>query len=518
MEFEALECSTDSEEFEIHGSAVEIDDSPGRVSCELIVLQEIPFDDCNQLELMVSEGEDLPRAASSPTAESTDPPQQQEASPEWSPPPGPSLQDTQLQSACLPFLQWMCQPPITQIEALIKARRVKAMTQLQPIKLNLRFVFGLLMAKSAIDSPDLRCLTSLEVCKALSDALDGRKVGSARIHAVFLLVKKVLVYLASIDSAQQRQFLAPTCHASYVYVESICSDNSHRRKQEARNRAVLGVQTSKLLHKSQPASRRGMPSLPAGAFDMPSMLGPLETTVEPPPRTLPAAPIIVESAELSPNELTQEELKKVAAGAMTYLRENPDGAYFMHHLVAATLSLGLAPRSQVLKQLRIGSTFVKEADGRYWIRMLAELNKNGRPTVFSLPNELTAPFDHYFEAVRPRLLQLHEVGEQHDYVFFKKNGTAPRAEFSELTSLATQQLIGRPVNAHAFRSAVVTTFYQTGASQSQMDVLASIMAHDPSTARNYYFRPQMAKAAVDTGNRMVQALSMSERVMVVGDW
>lgn len=500
IEFDALEYEFDTS---THMALYHV---PGGVTSDSDASNEIPADSSSQPELVIAESEDLSHVVTSPADSSADHSQPQQQSPSSPPPPGPSLQDTQLQTACLPFLQWMCQPPISQIEALIKARRVKAMTQLQPVKLNLRFVFSLLLAKGVIETPDLQCLTRLQVCKILSEALDERKVGSARIHAVFLLVKKVLVYLASRDSTQQRQYLAPTCHASYMYVECICSDSSHRRKQEARNRAALGVQTSKLLHKSQPASQRGLLSLPAGAFDMPSMLGPLETCESPPspPRLVHVPAAAMEHDDPSPNELTREELKSVAAGAMAYLRDHRDGAYFMHHLVVATLSLGLAPRSQVLKQLRIGSSFVKEADGRYWVRVLAELNKNGRPTVFALPVELTEPFDHYFHTLRPRLLV--QSGNEHDYVFFKKNGTAPRADFSELTSLATQQLIGRPVNAHAFRSAVVTTFYQTGATQSQMDVLANIMAHDPATARTYYFKPQMAQAAIETGERMMDAL------------
>jgi hypothetical protein len=32
----------------------------------------------------------------------------------------PLMQDLQLQAECLPFLQWMCQPQVTQVEALVK--------------------------------------------------------------------------------------------------------------------------------------------------------------------------------------------------------------------------------------------------------------------------------------------------------------------------------------------------------------------------------------------------------------
>ena len=62
----------------------------------------------------------------------------------------------------------------------------------------------------------------------------------------------------------------------------------------------------------------------------------------------------------------------------------------MSYLVTSTLCLGLAPRSQVLKQLQLGTSFEKnEDDGRYWVRLLAEMSKNGKPTTFALPLELT---------------------------------------------------------------------------------------------------------------------------------
>ena len=66
-----------------------------------------------------------------------------------------------------------------------------------------------------------------------------------------------------------------------------------------------------------------------------------------------------------------------------------------------------------------------------------------------------------------------------------------------------------PTLAPLGRSAVITTFWETGATQSQMDVLAELMAHSSDTARTFYFKPQMAKAAVDTNNRMLQALELA---------
>jgi integrase len=176
--------------------------------------------------------------------------------------------------------------------------------------------------------------------------------------------------------------------------------------------------------------------------------------------------------------------------------------WFAALLVTAILCLGLAPRSQVLAQLRIGSSFVKhEEGGRYWVKLLADMNKNARPTTFPLVQELTPALDLYLQTVRPRLLRT--VGDAaHDYVFFKRNGSAPRSDFKSCTTLVTQQMLGRAVNPHAFRSAVITLYVDTGATQSELDNLACIMAHSADTAKAYYYRPAAHQKAIAANDRM----------------
>jgi hypothetical protein len=450
-----------------------------------------------------------------------------------------ALRDDQLQACCLPFLQWLCTSPLTAVEALVKARRISHIKQLQPVKLNLRFIFLLLLDGAtgrASQEMELVTLTLLPTCQTLAAKLDQRQVGEARIYAIFLLVKKVLTYLASCEGAARRQFLTPNIYASYTYVDAICSESGQRRKQEARNRALLGKHGSTALqkaHRFQASHVTAAGGMPASAFQMPSISHSVTTVRQlpasppytasaaaagPARATIPAAAVATaatttppheEADRASPNELTEDELTAVAQGSLAYVQQRgEDRSLFVPHLVTATLCLAMAPRSQVLRELKIGSSFVKKADGRYWVQMLAELNKNGKPTLFPLPMELTRPYDYYLESVRPRLL-----GDiRHDYVFCKQNGTAPRADFGSLTALSTQQLLGRPVNPHAFRSAVVTTYYSRAhATNSDMLTLASIMAHEPATARNYYFRPQMAQAGLSTSDRLCQALQ------IVGD-
>ena len=448
--------------------------------------------------------------------------------PPLAPAPAPAtaqiLNEADLQRNCYRFLQWLTQGPLTQCEALVKTRRVNSMTQLQPIRLNLRFLFALLQQRGAVIGVDLEVFTRLPICQALYEALTGRQVGSGRIHALFLLIKKILVFLTSERSAKEQKYIQPSTLDSYFYVDGVCSENSQRRKQESRNRILLGVQASRRARQSV--------SNPRAVFQVPTVWSSTSASSEEHDSQHEEAPASaasaaserassVESDAIDCNELSPEELKLVAQGCLRALKdatpemevatmESPrakDNA-FVNYLATATLCLAMAPRSQVLKELRIGQTFVKEEDGLYWVKMPAEYNKNARPTLFALPAELTAPFDLYLRSIRPRLV--HGTA-QHNYVFFKRNGAAPRSDFSELTAAATQQLLNRPVNAHAFRSALITTYYAAGATQCDMNTLANIMAHDPTTARNYYYRQEMAQAALNTGQRMADLLEISEQ-------
>ena len=94
----------------------------------------------------------------------------------------------------------------------------------------------------------------------------------------------------------------------------------------------------------------------------------------------------------------------------------------------------------------------------------------------------------------------------HAYVFFKKTGDAPRLDFSNSTRAVTSRLIGREINAHAFRAGIITTCYEEGATQSEMDTLASLMAHDSNTAKNYYYRPKFQRAALNANQKMTSLL------------
>ena len=274
--------------------------------------------------------------------------------------------DDELQAALFPFLHWLSQPPLTPCEVLVKGRgRLKCQTQLQPIRCNLKFIFSILNLKKVTDTVDLRVLTRIDACQALFDALGERRVGSVRYHALFLIIKKALVYLSSSESTARREYLPVSLYPSYSFVDSVCADSGFRRKQESRDRCLLGIQaTQQLLHDHHGRQ-------PPRPFAVPATWSGSSTTPDPPQQQMTKPSVALASsaasgrtsvassspASTSPNEMTQAELQLVTNGCLAKIQEfmaapTPSDAttrstrdrYFMALIVTITLCLGLAPR------------------------------------------------------------------------------------------------------------------------------------------------------------------------------
>lgn len=126
------------------------------------------------------------------------------------------------------------------------------------------------------------------------------------------------------------------------------------------------------------------------------------------------------------------------------------------------------------------------------------MSKSGRAVLFALPSELTVLFDFYLQIVRPRLL----APMDHDYVFVNRNGSGPRSEIRSCVALSTQHAIGRTLTPHSFRKSIVTAFWGSGATESELYELSDIMAHTVQTAKASYYAPNRAKAALAASDRM----------------
>ena len=131
--------------------------------------------------------------------------------------------------------------------------------------------------------------------------------------------------------------------------------------------------------------------------------------------------------------------------------------------------------------------------------------KSGKAANFPLAPEITPAMDFYLATIRPQLLGV----KQHDYLFCKLNGDPPHEtlSYSDWTKKVANELIGRPINGHAFRDGVIVTHYDSGATQAEMNQLADVMGHDPATARNHYYRADARKQALGIHERMRVAVA-----------
>lgn len=142
--------------------------------------------------------------------------------------------------------------------------------------------------------------------------------------------------------------------------------------------------------------------------------------------------------------MSKAEMKAVLNGSILWMKTAiddgrcaitvKDAKRFAAYLVTSVLVL-IAPRTQVLAQIKIGSSFTRDnTDGKFWIKLRAEQSKNNKPVLMAIPTTITPYFTYYLTVARETILRetrKHHRQQQVDgqYVFLKKDGTGPRSDF-----------------------------------------------------------------------------------------
>jgi hypothetical protein len=462
------------------------------------------------------------------------------------------ITSTAFKAICQGFLDWLAQPSSTPFDALVKQKRVIKESQIYPVKNNLRFIIHFIIQNAICPLQNLRLmvLTRLDVCQKIYELLLKRSVGSGRIHAIFLLIKKILGWTSSQQSMRTRQFIPPHTFPSFQFVDGICHEASVKRKQDARNRPLVLTQPNR--------ARRGgglflneesyLPKNNVNLVGHYDDKGENTKSVDRSNNHDSNSALRIQNMSTHTKSsvvLSREELSRVAEGTLEYLKQVRENRMMMKHkepseeeeempftisgairyaryLATATFALALAPRSQVLRQMCLGSTFVEE-EGNYWIKIPAEQSKNGKPILLMLPGVLSEPYRFYLKYIRPILLgkvgkekpqstnnninedQL-ENGIDEEFVFVQRNTGRPVKDFSGWTKSTCLELIGKAVNAHMFRHSIITMYYDSGANESELFQLATLMGHDPMTQRNYYVRPKWNDSIVRANQRVMGML------------
>ena len=279
---------------------------------------------------------------------------------------------------------------------------------------------------------------------------EGRK--SERIYQITLLMRRIMEYLAELQSRTTHTFRSPKEFPAWKKVDQVNKLSNKKRKYDQRDR-MAGLNeslTSKLMTEQE------LGKLVSGTMAVMS-------------------------------ELEQRHL------ASTTALSNAEQRWYTDCLITAMLVLGLAPRQQVLRALTTcpnGAPFQptlippgvgpNQSETQYEIRMSAHQSKTGQPVMLALPAELTPHLDWYRQTILPRGVG----GAAYSGEVFLQRGGDARQDFSTATRAVTHVMIGRAVTAHAFRGSIATVF--SDAPEAERRQLARTMNHDFDTHDRHY--------------------------------
>jgi integrase len=382
-----------------------------------------------------------------------------------------------------PFFAWLGEVAVNESEKLVKTVRMTKPSQIRFVSWNMKFLFNILVSKSICSGSfvSLALFTQLDTCQAVYQFLVDRKSGPCRIHGLFLLIKKIIVYIASTESLSLRQYNPPNVYPSYQYVSSIVSESTKARKSLEHDR-MAGIESNPESSSSGSSSSK--------------------TT----------AP------------LSKAELQTLVSGCLRYLKAASaskkietncnEAIKYAAFLVCAFLSLGLAPRTQVLCELELDKSFVRDEEGRFWVKLTGQSSKNKKPVVLPVPTELSAYFNVYISIARETILKTAIAKRKSNtdnnssstaYVFVNKQGEK-RNTFKDWCRYVTTVVVGRPVSTHTFRASVITTYYESNASNSEMENLSRFMNHDSSVQKRFYYKPAYKESVLKANKRMSEIL------------
>jgi hypothetical protein len=117
--------------------------------------------------------------------------------------------------------------------------------------------------------------------------------------------------------------------------------------------------------------------------------------------------------------MTGAELAKVAQVSMEKMKDYMDqpaedrhvtmtaALQYSRYLFSCTLASIATPRTQVMRYLTIGQTFIKRAEtGQWHIRYQgSQHSKTGSPLLLVIPRELSQAYDYYVSNIRPAIVK-----------------------------------------------------------------------------------------------------------------
>lgn len=399
------------------------------------------------------------------------------------------------------FFSWLGQPAMTSIEIQVKSHRITKDSQLAPLKANCRFLCNIILQSDVVSQMSelrLALFTKLSSAQYVYNYLQQQKVQHERMYQIFLLFRKILVWMVSKQSFATGRHLSPHILESYTFVDQVALESSQLRKQHVADR-LAGI---------VPRTKRKSPDfIDLGPSEAGNSSAHTQKTNEAgsvqPEMKSPLPSLGISPMTESWNCPSKEEMKRISSSCLQELqrmtnisadRITPElASRYPMYLVLATLCTMSCPRSQVITHMNLGhrsasspvQNFFLESTG-YVIRQSSVLSKDGKPVVLAINELLTPYYTFYIDHLRPLLLHSSHLDQGYVYMG-AKNG--PKTSFCEWTKRLTMVMVQKAFTPQDFRNAAVTLYYGNKSHLTELDIqqLSTAMNHSADTAKKYYF-------------------------------
>ena len=393
-----------------------------------------------------------------------------------SPPHGSTrLSDIDVDAAVGSFLAWLDVPAANRDERGLKQARVRpGTTQYRETVASLRRLFylveqyypaafstGVRLAVLVDDTVVQRIAQQLESHRErrskkrhlpgddMSQPASGVKAASR--YKMFLLLKKVIVYLAGKVRQQTGLDNGPGGFNSWERLLQLCDDANRERDADDADRLLFDDRSEDIMTRDE------------------------------------------QHACLAACSQRLQQLRAVPLHQWTIGQRRS----FEAHLVTALFLVLAGPRSQILAQMRVGSTLLRPgAPGNgspqdcYEVQIRARDTKGKKQgALLSIPAEYSQHLAFFIQAFLPEGWTGH--------VWLQRNNK-PRTAFTDLTRLVTLSVIGRGIATHKFRHSEVTA-----RSMSDGPALAVVQGNSLGMQRQVYRVQDIREAQQRFANEMM---------------
>jgi hypothetical protein len=353
-------------------------------------------------------------------------------------PVGTMLCNEALDAAMKPFLNWLGEAPVYEMENTLKGSLLLSESQLRQPRNDLRFLLN------AAGTTQLSVLVQPDVVKRLLNGLQFTGKGPARVFQLCLMLRKVLVFLFSQQSKATSSTISPAQHSAWGLLSRSSHDASKKRKLRQRDKMAFGDDEDEIMTQEE------MTLLQNGCL----------------------------RAMDKVEELTEARFTR------------PDAERWQKFFINILFLTVIGPRSETMaawstKTVLPPSAVGNNSDTQYLVRISAEENKAGQPVYLHIPELLTRRMKVLFIRVLPK--------DYEGALFLTRSGKA-RTDFTDTTRPVCTMFLGRPINPHKFRTSLATALYErSDVDDALLRGAADHMTHSTQVQRAFYARQKRLK-------------------------